>query len=170
MQCAELSRKELDLVVLGQISSLLSNNTSTKSHRPTTSRQRSSMAFYHRGVRVCRKTFQKLHGIGTFLSTPLKLISTHKITHTGKDRFMALKASFLASGLTTRVHGNTAHAPKNALKFDEIKNLVSFINNYAEKHAILLPGRIPGYKSDRIQLLPSSTTKKVSRYMHVGTV
>ena len=27
------------------------------------------------------------------------------------------------------------------------------------KHAILLPGRIPGYKKDNIQLLPSSTTK-----------
>ena len=74
---------------------------------------------------------------------------------------MALKASFLASGLTTRVHGNTSRAPKNALKFDEIKNLVNFITIYAERHAILLPGRIPGYKNDRMQLLPSSTTKKV---------
>ena len=85
-----------------------------------------------------------------------------KHTNTGKDRFMSLKASYSASGLTTRVHGNTKHAPKNALKFEEIKNLVSFINNYAEKHAILLPGRIPGYKKDNLQLLPSSTTKKVS--------
>ena len=74
---------------------------------------------------------------------------------------MALKASFLACGLTTRVHRNTSHAPKNALKFDEIKNLVNFIIIYAERHAILLPGRIPGYKNDRMQLLPSSTTKKV---------
>ena len=29
------------------------------------------------------------------------------------------------------------------------------------KNAMLLPGRIPGYKKDTIQLLPSSTTKKV---------
>ena len=84
-----------------------------------------------------------------------------KHTNTGKDRFVSLKASYSALGLTTRVHGNTKHAPKNALKFEEIKNLLSFINNYAEKHAILLPGRIPGYK-DNLQLLPSSTTKKVS--------
>ena len=35
------------------------------------------------------------------------------------------------------------------------------MTNYAEKNAILLPGRIPGYKRDTIQLLPSSTTKKV---------
>ena len=35
-----------------------------------------------------------------------------------------------------------AHA--NALSFVEVKNLVCFLNNYAETHAILLPGRIPG--------------------------
>ena len=80
--------------------------------------------------------------------------------NTGKDRFMALKASFLASGLTARVHGNTRNSPKHALKFDELKNLVTLIGNYAEKNAILLPGRIPGYRKDNIQLLPSSTTKK----------
>ena len=64
MQCAELSRSELDLTILGQISALLSNDPNTKSHRQETPRRRSSMAFYHRGVRVCRMTFQKLHGIG----------------------------------------------------------------------------------------------------------
>ena len=72
-----------------------------------------------------------------------------------------MKASYLASGLTTRVHGNSKRRPKNALSLDEIKMLVTFLNNYAEKNAILLPGRIPGYKRDTIQLLPSSTTKKV---------
>ena len=67
---------------------------------------------------------------------------------------MSLKARYSASGLTTRVHGNTKHAPKNALRFEEVKNLLSFINNnHAEKHAILLPGRIPGYKKDNLQHL-----------------
>jgi hypothetical protein len=37
-----------------------------------------------------------------------------------------------------------------------------FLRSYAEVNAILLPGRIPGYKRDDLQLLPSSTTKKVS--------
>ena len=67
MQCAELSRNELDLVLLGQISALLSNNTDTNAHRPSTPRQRSTMAFYHGGVRICRVTFQKLHGIGKII-------------------------------------------------------------------------------------------------------
>ena len=97
----------------------------------------------------------------------------------GKDRFQNLKASYLASGLTTRTHGNARRLPKHVLKLEEVKNLVTFISNYAEKHAILLPGRIPGYKRDDIQLLPSSTTKKVTirvimlhdihMYVHVCT-
>ena len=82
---------------------------------------------------------------------------------------MAVKASFLATGLTTRVHGNTKKLPKHALKLDEVKNLVTFLSNYAEKNAILLPGRIPGYKRDDLQVLPSSTTKKVNRFKHSKT-
>lgn len=74
--------------------------------------------------------------------------STRMCILTGKDRFMALKASFLATGLTARVHGNTRRLPKHALKLEEVKNLVTFLNNHAEKNAILLPGRIPGYKRD----------------------
>lgn len=44
---------------------------------------------------------------------------------------------------------------------DEITYLITFLRNYVERHAILLPGRIPGYKRDDIQLLPSCTTKTV---------
>ena len=57
---------------------------------------------------------------------------------------MALKASYLAAGLTSRVHGNANRLPKDALKLDEVKNLVIFLHNYAAKNAILLPGQIPG--------------------------
>ena len=164
MQCAELSRSELDLVLLGQISALLSNSKETNAHRPATSRLRSSMAFYHAGVRICRVTFQKLHGIGIIIHNTCKCYNKEKSHTTGKDRFMNVKASFLASGLTTRQHGNTRRLPKHAMKLDEVKNFVTFVTNYAEKNAILLPGRIPGYKQDDIQLLPSSTTKKGSHF------
>ena len=61
MQCKELSRNELDMVILGQISALLSNNESTSALKPLP-RQRSNMAFHHGGVQICRTTFQKLHG------------------------------------------------------------------------------------------------------------
>jgi len=79
----------------------------------------------------------------------------------GKDRFKAVKHHYLATGLTTRQHGNTKRIPHNALSYRETANVVKFLKNYAANHAILLPGRIPGYKRDDLQLLPSSTTKKV---------
>ena len=61
-----LTRDELDLVLLGQIMALLSNDAETgaKSKKAPTTRQRSAMLFHHGGRRICGKTFQKLHGIG----------------------------------------------------------------------------------------------------------
>lgn len=75
---------------------------------------------------------------------------------------MNIRSSYLASGLTTRVHGNTRRRPHHALTFPEVQNVVRFLLSYADLHGILLPGRIPGYKRDDLQLLPSSTTKMVN--------
>ena len=85
----------------------------------------------------------------------------------GKFRFQALKNHFLACGLTARVHGKVKRLPANALSFQETKDIIKFLQSYAEDNAILLPGRIPGYKRDDLQLLPSSTTKKVKMTSHV---
>ena len=49
--------------------------------------------------------------------------------------------------------------PRHALRLADIKYVVSLVRNYAENNAILLPGRIPGYKRDDLVLLPSLTTK-----------
>ena len=93
LQCKELSRDELDLVLLGQISALLSNQA-TNSKK---ARQRSNMAFYHGGVRICRTTFQKLHGIG------IRIMCTHSHnTHTH-----LLKFSHTATPHTPNTHTHT---------------------------------------------------------------
>ena len=60
----------------------------------------------------------------------------------------------------SRTHGNKSRQPHHALRVEDIQHVVKYINNYAETHAILLPGRIPGYKNYSMQLLPSSSTKK----------
>ena len=41
---------------------------------------------------------------------------------------------------------------------------MKFMENYTEANAILLPGRIPGYKRDDLKLLPCDLTKKVSEH------
>ena len=46
-----------------------------------------------------------------------------------------------------------------AHSFEDVKRAIAFINNYAEDHALALPGRIPGCKRDAVKLLPCSDTK-----------
>ena len=141
--CAALSRAELDMLLMGQIVGL--TNTSeltvhTTSHRhKEQERVHSQMTYYHQGLKVCRSTFLFLHGVGTKM-------------------FKALRSHCKENGLVPRIHGNTKRLPPNALTFGDVQRVVGYIQNYAEDHAILLPGRIPGYKRTDLQLLPSSTT------------
>ena len=59
---------------------------------------------------------------------------------------------------------NTKRLPHNPLTYEDITKIVKFLSNYAEEQAILLPGRVPGYKRDDFKLLLSSTSKKVRTY------
>ena len=72
--------------------------------------------------------------------------------------FKAIKQSWMAGGLCPRVRAKVL--PHNTTKLSDIRGIVTFILQYAEDHAILLQGRISGYKRDDLQLLPSSTTKR----------
>ena len=53
-----------------------------------------------------------------------------------------------------RRHGNTNKEPAVAFSAVLITKIVTFIHNYTEANAILLPGRIPGYKNYNMKLLP----------------
>ena len=73
-------------------------------------------------------------------------------------RLKSIKQHWLENGLCPR--GRPKVLPHNTTKLSDIKNAVRYILQYAEDHAILLPGRIPRYKRDDFQLLPSSITKR----------
>ena len=145
-QASLLTRNELDLVLTGSMMSLVNtqSNTSSGKHKPT-KRSRTFTNFLHGGQHVCQQTYRFFLGIG-------------------KDRLTAVKQNYLSNGLATRVHGNAGRLPHNVTSFETIKEIVQFVSNYAEEHAILLPGRIPRYKKDDIKLLPSSTSKKVHTF------
>ena len=59
-----------------------------------------------------------------------------------------------------RRHGNTNREPAVAFCAELTTKIVTFIQNYTEANAILLPGQIPRYKNYNMKLLPSSTSKK----------
>ena len=48
---------------------------------------------------------------------------------------------------------------KRILSMEDIQGVVKFITNYATRNALVLPGRVPGFKRDDVKLLPSSHTK-----------
>ena len=73
--------------------------------------------------------------------------------------FRRLKEHYENHGISPRVHGNSIILPQNTLPQAVVKDVTTFLNNYVEENAVLLLGRIPGYKSDNIKLLSSSETK-----------
>ena len=144
-QCSDLSRAELDMAILGQLSAFTNSSTlsvhSSKHRHSPANRQRAYMLFYHSGRRVCKKMFLFLHTISD-------------------KRLRNLQESLRENGLTPRCHGNTRRLPANTISFSDTQTVVQYLRTYAEANAILLPGRIPGYKPTDVQLLPSSTTKR----------
>lgn len=69
--------------------------------------------------------------------------------------------------METRTHQNSKRLPPRTLSFDDINRLVNFLQQYAEQHAILLPGRVPSHKRDDVKLLPSYllTTSYTTGYL-----
>ena len=141
--CSELTRAELDMVVMCQLMAGMNDDTTTNPgsrHRPK-ERQRVACTFHHQGKQICEKVFRFIHTIG-------------------ETRYKNLKKSLRSHGLATRAHGNLKRSPAHALSLSSTEFVVRFVLNYAEQNALLLPGRVPGYSRSDIKLLPSSVSKR----------
>ena len=139
-ECRGLTHDELDLVVMGQLRAVTQRDELTQKTKASNSfRSRTSTQFRFGGHRVCISTFCFLHAMG-------------------QKRFKAIKSSWVENGLRPR--NRVCHLPHNTTRLSDIERVVHFILRYSEENAILLPGRITGYKRDNLQLLPSSTTKR----------
>lgn len=141
--CAELSRSELDLVILGQLHAFTNQSPGvvTASRHAAQERERPNTLYFHQGKQVCMKTFRTLHTIGEM-------------------RLKNLAKSLKQNCLAPRIHGNTKRKPHHALSFASIEYVVRFLFNYTEQNGLLLPGRVPGYSRTDIKLLPSSVSKR----------
>ena len=84
-----------------------------------------------------------------------------EIFRLSQDRLTSLLKWYRTEGLVPNEKKSGGRANnKHSLSYDEIKDVVQFITNYAADHAMVLPGRVPGFRRDDIKLLPSSHTKK----------
>ena len=144
--CLELTRAELDMVLLGQLAAFTNTSTNTAhsirdTPQSSVNRQKTHRVFWHGARRVCKKTFLFLHTVS-------------------EKRLRNLQKNLQENGLAPRQHGNLRRLPSNTISFGDTQRVVEFLQAYAEANAILLPGRIPGYKRTDVQLLPSCTTKR----------
>ena len=137
--CHELSSVELDFVILGAIQSSINCSDVSVSGRSEKNRKQLRMTFSYHGKRICRTTFLFLHCIG-------------------KNKFCSL-LKHKENGLSLRVHGNKKRPPSWTVPSQAVEQVVKFILNVAEEQALLLPGRVPGFKRTDIRLLPSALTK-----------
>ena len=124
--CAELTKAEIDMVMLGQLAALEHQAASG-----TPKRTRGDFSIH--GIKVCKATFLFAHGIG-------------------EKRFKNLKSHFSNMGLSPRSHGNLGRTPRHAATLDDVRHVVAFLFEYAEMHALLLPGQVPGYKRTDIRV------------------
>ena len=142
MQMVELEHDALDMIILCQINAHhFSEELQGHGSKATTGeRKKDYTFFYFHSHPICLATFLFLHGIG-------------------KKRYRNLIKHYKLNGVSARMHGNSKRKPWNAAHFDDKERAVTFITNYAEVHALPLPGRMPRFKDYNIMLLPSETTK-----------
>ena len=133
--CLELTAGELDLVILANI------QVFTRDDGIGGKRSRSPRCNYQfQSVSICKEMFLHLYGLSD-------------------SRLRRLKEHYDKHGIFPRTHGNKKRLPSNTLPHLVTENLHNFLTNYVEENAIVLPGRIPGFKSDEVKVLPSCETK-----------
>ena len=98
-------------------------------------------------------------------STTLGFVDSTAVHPTNDQRELAF-AMIVLFNITSRqayVHlfnGNSKHATANAIAYEGVHHLVSFIKNFAKAHWMPLPGRVPGHHA-KVMILPSDITKAI---------
>lgn len=135
MNCREMAKDELDLVIL----------THLQANRRCFEDQGGSRVcinYWFLGYKVCKTTYLFLYDMGP-------------------KRYKNLIEHFSQYGLVSRVHGNTKRLPPNTIPFTISQDIVQFITNFATIHALPLPGRLPGqFSDDKALLLPTYMNKR----------
>jgi len=107
---AELSWSELNMTIMSQVMALTQCDSQllnySKHRHSLKEREKTFTTFYHKGHQICKKTLLFLHGVEKF-------------------RLKAIKASYLAHGLVTRVHGHTGRISPYALVLQDIQNILN---------------------------------------------
>ncbi|ELT96306.1 hypothetical protein CAPTEDRAFT_192114 [Capitella teleta] len=84
----------------------------------------------------------------------------YKLHMVSNDRLGALQKHYRKNGIAPKEKKNGGRAiNKQAFDLPTIEHVSGFLQNYADQHALVLPGRVPGYWRDDARLLPAAHTK-----------
>ena len=98
----------------------------------------------------------------TIMYTIMCIDGVSYVDRISQDRLTGLLAWYKQNGLVPKEKRSGGRAVNTrAYSFDDIRRMVAFVINYAEDQALVLPGRVAGFKKDVVKLLPSSSTKKL---------
>ena len=92
----ELTKEQLDLVILGQLQAITPSSLFNKRKNPPS-------LYMYRGLPVYKQTFCFIHSVG-------------------EKRLPVLKNHLNVEGVTERLHGNTKRVPVNAIKYEQTEN------------------------------------------------
>lgn len=76
--------------------------------------------YYFEGIKICIIVFLTIYGIG-------------------KKKWKAIRKHFNEYDITPIVHGLTGRKSNNAISFEAILQILTFITNYTNIHGLLLP-------------------------------
>jgi len=97
--------------------------------------------FHFQSKPVCKEFFLFLHGV------------SDKV-------YRSLKSTLVTQGIMPKPHQNTVKLPAvRAHSLETRERAVRFLENFAIMHAVVLPGRVPGFKNPDLLLLPCEFTK-----------
>lgn len=109
--------------------------------KPKCPRKRVKYMYTFRSQQICRSAFQIVYDVKEHT---LDSLQKHVQTH----------------GATPRIHGNKGRKAPNAIKFDEILNVVQYLQNYATQNGIPQPAGPRGGGPEPQVYLPCSDTKE----------
>jgi len=143
LEMAALVPRDQMLALLGKISCTINMSEETCRRKKSSQavRQHQRTLYYLESRQICQATFKFIHGIS-------------------QGRLTGLLKWYKSEGLAPKEkRSGGRNNNRHCLQFSEIEDIVRFLTNYASEHAMILPGRVPGFKRDDIKLLPSSHTK-----------
>ena len=152
LNCFELdvmsdNENGLNNMIVAQLSALLHRDDklmcSNRTETGNKSRKKTMMDYRFHGYSVCMNAFLFLHGIG-------------------RKRLRLLRKRVITFGIAPVKHGNAGKKPANACRMEDAEKVVTFLRNYAENNALVLPGKTKGVRTSnsRTMLLPSWESKK----------